>query len=63
MQGYVTFMAIRLIEMQRILKPTGSIYLHCDDTSVHYLKQVMDAVFGAERYFEQHHLEACYLSQ
>ncbi len=50
MQGYVTFMAIRLIEMQRILKPTGSIYLHCDDTSVHYLKQVMDAIFGANRY-------------
>lgn len=50
MQGYVTFMAIRLIEMQRILKPTGSIYLHCDDTSVHYLKQVMDAIFEPECY-------------
>ena len=50
MQGYITFMAIRLIEMQRILKPNGSIYLHCDDTSVHYLKQIMDAIFGAERY-------------
>ena len=50
MQGYVTFMAIRLIEMQRILKPSGSIYLHCDDTSVHYLKQTMDAVFGEWNY-------------
>ena len=50
MQGYVTFMAIRLIEMQRILKPGGSIYLHCDDTSVHYLKLLMDTVFGRDRY-------------
>ena len=50
MQGYVTFMAVRLVEMQRVLKPTGSIYLHCDDTSVHYLRAVMDAVFGPENY-------------
>ncbi|MDE2969737.1 MAG: DNA methyltransferase [Chloroflexota bacterium] len=50
MQGYVTFMAVRLVEMQRVLKPTGSIYLHCDDTAVHYLRAVMDAVFGPENY-------------
>ena len=50
MQGYLTFMAVRLVEMQRILKPTGSIYLHCDDTSGHYLKAVMDSVFGSERF-------------
>ena len=50
MQGYLTFMAVRLVEMQRILKPTGSIYLHCDDTSGHYLKVVMDSVFGSGRY-------------
>ena len=46
MQGYLTYMAIRLLEMRRILKPTGSVYLHCDSTASHYLKAVMDAVFG-----------------
>ena len=46
-QAYLTYMAIRLIEMRRILKPTGSIYLHCDPTMSHYLKLMMDAVFGA----------------
>ena len=50
MAGYLTFMAIRLIEMHRILKPTGSIYLHCDDTASHYLKAVLDALFGTEHY-------------
>ena len=45
MQGYVTFMAIRLVEMRRVLKPTGSIYLHCDPTASHYLKGIMDSVF------------------
>ncbi len=40
------YMAARLLEMRRILKPTGSIYLHCDPTMSHYLKLVMDAVFG-----------------
>ncbi len=46
MQSYLIFMAVRLMEMQRVLKPTGSIYLHCDDTAGHYLKILMDAVFG-----------------
>ncbi len=45
-QAYLTYMAVRLIEMRRILKPTGSIYLHCDPTMSHYLKIVMDAIFG-----------------
>ena len=45
-QAYLTYMAIRLIEMRRILKPTGSIYLHCDPSMGHYLKLLMDAVFG-----------------
>ena len=40
MAGYLTFMSVRLIELHRILKPTGSIYLHCDDAAVHYLKAV-----------------------
>ena len=46
MQSYLIFMAIRLLEMRRILKPTGSIYLHCDPTASHYLKLLMDGVFG-----------------
>ena len=46
MQGYLTFMAVRLIEMRRVLKPAGSIYLHCDPTASHYLKGAMDSVFG-----------------
>ena len=50
MAGYLTFMSIRLIGLHRILKPTGSIYLHCDDTAVHYLKGMMDALFGTENF-------------
>ncbi len=45
-KSYLIYMAARLIEMHRILKPTGSIYLHCDPTMSHYLKLLMDAVFG-----------------
>ena len=45
-KSYLAYMAVRLIEMQRILKPSGSIYLHCDPTMSHYLKLVMDAIFG-----------------
>ena len=46
MQSYLIFMAVRLLEMHRILKPTGSIYLHCDPTASHYLKLLMDGIFG-----------------
>ena len=46
MKSYLIMMAVRLLEMYRILKPTGSIYLHCDPTANHYLKTLMDAVFG-----------------
>ena len=45
--AYLTMMAPRLAELRRVLKPTGSIYLHCDPTAGHYLKVLMDAVFGA----------------
>ena len=45
--AYLTMMAPRLVELRRVLKPTGSIYLHCDPTASHYLKVVMDSVFGA----------------
>ena len=48
MQSYLCMMAVRLLEMRRILKPKGSIYLHCDPFASHYLKQLMDAVFGAK---------------
>ena len=47
MLAYLTYMAERLEQMHRILKPTGSIYLHCDPTASHYLKILMDAIFGA----------------
>ena len=46
MLAYLTYMAERLEEMRRILKPTGSIYLHCDPTASHSLKLLMDAIFG-----------------
>ena len=46
MQSYLIFMAVRLMEMHRVLKETGSIYLHCDPTASHYLKLLMDGVFG-----------------
>ncbi|MYG81459.1 MAG: hypothetical protein F4187_06700 [Gemmatimonadetes bacterium] len=45
-KSYLAYMAVRLLEMRRLLKPTGSIYLHCDPTMSHYLKLVMDAIFG-----------------
>ena len=45
-KSYLAYMAVRLLEMRRVLKDTGSIYLHCDPTMSHYLKLVMDAIFG-----------------
>ncbi len=53
MMSYLIMMAVRLIEMRRILKDTGSVYLHCDSTASHYLKLLMDSVFG-RRYFRNH---------
>jgi site-specific DNA-methyltransferase (adenine-specific) len=46
MMAYITMMAIRLKELHRVLKPTGSLYLHCDPTASHYIKLLLDAVFG-----------------
>ena len=46
MGAYICFMAVRLIEMKRVLREDGSIYLHCDTTASHYLKAIMDAIFG-----------------
>ena len=45
--AYIAFMAVRLIECRRVLKPTGSIYVHCDDHANSYLRMLLDAVFGA----------------
>ena len=50
MFSYLIYMAIRLIEMERVLKPTGSIYLHCDPTASHYLKIVMDCIFDRKNF-------------
>ena len=50
MVAYLTMMAQRMCELQRVLKPTGSIYLHCDPTASHYLKLLLDAVFGARQF-------------
>ena len=50
MQSYLIMMGVRLLEMRRLLKPTGSIYLHCDPTASHYLKLLMDAVWGSNNF-------------
>jgi len=50
MMAYLAMMAPRLIELRRVLKETGTIYLHCDPTAGHYLKMLMDSVFGVDKY-------------
>lgn len=50
LMAYLAMMAVRLVELHRVLKDTGSLYLHCDPTASHYLKLVLDAVFGAENF-------------
>ncbi|MEQ1495205.1 MAG: DNA methyltransferase [Novosphingobium sp.] len=50
MMAYLAMMAVRLIELHRVLKPTGSLYLHCDPTASHYLKLLLDGVFGARNF-------------
>jgi len=50
MLAYLAMMAPRLVEMRRSLKPTGSLWLHCDPTASHYLKMLLDAVFGPQRF-------------
>lgn len=50
MMSYLIYMAPRIMEMKRLLKDTGSIYLHCDPTASHYLKLMMDAIFGRQNY-------------
>jgi site-specific DNA-methyltransferase (adenine-specific) len=53
MMAYLVMMTARLLELHRVLKPTGSLYLHCDPTAAHYLKVVLDNIFGIEHYRDQ----------
>jgi adenine specific DNA methylase Mod len=50
MMAYLAMMAVRLIELKRVLKPTGSLYLHCDPTASHYLKILLDSIFGPDNF-------------
>jgi site-specific DNA-methyltransferase (adenine-specific) len=50
MMAYLAMMAVRLIELHRVLKPTGSLYLHCDPTAAHYLKILLDAIFDVRNF-------------
>ena len=50
MMAYLVMMGIRIVEMHRILKPTGSLYLHCDPTASHYLKIILDAIFQPQQF-------------
>jgi site-specific DNA-methyltransferase (adenine-specific) len=51
MMAYLTYMSQRIVEMHRVLKETGSLYLHCDPTASHYLKLLLDGVFGKKNCF------------
>ena len=53
MKSYLIMMAVRLMEMQRLLKGSGSLYLHCDRTASHYLKSLMDAIFGKSNFVNE----------
>lgn len=53
MMAYLAMMSVRLVELKRVLKPHGSLYLHCDPTACHYLKILLDAVFGGQGFVNQ----------
>src|SRR5438045_1272265 len=53
MMAYLAMMAPRLVELHRVLKETGSLYLHCDPTASHYLKMVLDGVFGQTNFVNE----------
>jgi DNA modification methylase len=53
LMAYLVMMTARLVELHRVLKPTGSLYLHCDPTASHYLKIMLDSVFGPERFLNE----------
>jgi site-specific DNA-methyltransferase (adenine-specific) len=50
MMAYLVMMSVRLYEMRRVLKPSGTLYLHCDPTASHYLKILLDGIFGSDNY-------------
>jgi len=50
LMAYLAMLTVRLVELHRVLKPTGSLYLHCDPTASHYIKVVLDGIFGRERF-------------
>lgn len=50
LSAYLVMMAARLVELRRVLKPSGSLYLHCDPTASHYLKTILDVIFGPENF-------------
>ncbi len=60
MMAYLVMMTTRLIELHRILKPTGSLYLHCDPTASHYLKIILDTIFNQENFINE--IAWCYAS-
>jgi site-specific DNA-methyltransferase (adenine-specific) len=53
MTAYLIMMAVRLLELRRVLKPTGTLYLHCDPTASHYLKILLDSVFGPDHFVNE----------
>ena len=53
MMAYLVMMTVRLVELHRVLKPTGSLYLHCDPTACHYLKILLDSIFGPQHFRNQ----------
>ena len=53
MMAYLAMMAVRLIELHRVLRQTGSLYLHCDPTASHYLKVILDSIFGIDRFLNE----------
>jgi DNA modification methylase len=59
--AYLVYMTVRVIEMYRLLKPTGSFYLHCDPTASHYLKVILDGIFGKENF--RNEIAWCYKSR
>jgi len=50
LMAYLVMMTVRLVELRRVLKPSGSLYLHCDSTASHYLKIILDTIFGAQHF-------------
>ncbi|WP_295822382.1 DNA methyltransferase [uncultured Deinococcus sp.] len=50
LSAYLAMMSVRLVELHRVLKPTGSLYLHCDPSASHYLKMIMDVIFGPQNF-------------